>query len=131
MFHIINPSSIGIPERFQEIIVFLIVAMTLALAVRRSNALLISHAGIERERANLARNFSPTSSSNYLEMTNRLRGFTPRTSPSCLPISWASLPMPMEEIRRRSSAHCDNSMSGWNGKCSGMAERSTSISAMA
>ena len=59
MFHVINPSSIGIPERFQEIIVFLIVAMTLALAVRRSNALLISHAGIERERANLARYFSP------------------------------------------------------------------------
>ena len=59
MFHIINPSSIGIPARFQEITVFLIVAMTLALAVRRSNALLISHAGIERERANLARYFSP------------------------------------------------------------------------
>jgi adenylate cyclase len=59
MFHVINPASIGIPERFQEIIVFLIVAMTLALAVRRSNALLISHAGIERERANLARYFSP------------------------------------------------------------------------
>jgi adenylate cyclase len=33
--------------------------MTLALAVRRSNALLISHAGIERERTNLARYFSP------------------------------------------------------------------------
>jgi len=59
MFDIINPASIGIPERFQEIIVFVIVATTLALAVRRSNALLISHAGIERERANLARYFSP------------------------------------------------------------------------
>ena len=59
MFDIINPASIRIPERFQEIIVFLIVAMTLALAVRRSNALLVSHAGIERERANLARYFSP------------------------------------------------------------------------
>ena len=59
MFHVINPASIGIPERFQEIIVFLIVAMTLALAVRRSNTLLISHAGIERERTNLARYFSP------------------------------------------------------------------------
>ena len=59
MFHIINPTAIGIPERFQEITVFLIVAMTLALAVRRSNALLISHAGIERERTNLARYFSP------------------------------------------------------------------------
>ena len=59
MFDIINPAAVGIAARFQEIIVFLIVAMTLALAVRRSNALLISHAGIERERANLARYFSP------------------------------------------------------------------------
>jgi adenylate cyclase len=59
MFDIINPTAIGIPARFQEITVFLIVAMTLALAVRRSNALLISHAGIERERTNLARYFSP------------------------------------------------------------------------
>jgi adenylate cyclase len=67
MFHIINPSSIGIPERFQEITVFLIVAMTLALAVRRSNALLISHAAIERERTNLARYFSP----NVVEQLSR------------------------------------------------------------
>ncbi|WP_156434837.1 adenylate/guanylate cyclase domain-containing protein [Bradyrhizobium lablabi] len=59
MFHIINPTAIDIRLRFQEITVFLIVAMTLALAVRRSNALLISHAGLERERANLARYFSP------------------------------------------------------------------------
>ena len=33
--------------------------MILALAARRSNALLMSHAGIERERTNLARYFSP------------------------------------------------------------------------
>ena len=46
---------------------FLIVAMTLALAVRRSNALLISHAGIERERTNLARYFSP----NVVEQLSR------------------------------------------------------------
>ena len=59
MFHIIDPTAIDIRLRFQEITVFLIVAMTLALAVRRSNALLISHAGIERERTNLARYFSP------------------------------------------------------------------------
>ena len=59
MFDILNPAAIGIPARFQEIIVFLIVALTLALAVRRANALLISHAGIERERTNLARYFSP------------------------------------------------------------------------
>ena len=64
---IINPAAIGIPARFQEIIVFVIVAMTLALAVRRSNALLISHAGIERERTNLARYFSP----NVVEQLSR------------------------------------------------------------
>ncbi|MBR1224334.1 adenylate/guanylate cyclase domain-containing protein [Bradyrhizobium sp. AUGA SZCCT0176] len=59
LFDIIDPSSIGFGARFQQITVFLIVAMTLALAARRSNALLISHAGIERERTNLARYFSP------------------------------------------------------------------------
>jgi adenylate cyclase len=59
LFEIIDPAVIGFGARFQEITVFMIVAMTLALAARRSNALLISHAGIERERANLARYFSP------------------------------------------------------------------------
>jgi len=46
LFDIIDPAAIGFGARFQQIIVFLIVAMTLALAARRSNALLISHAGI-------------------------------------------------------------------------------------
>jgi adenylate cyclase len=59
MFDILNPASIGFGARLQEIVIFLIVALTLALAVRRANALLISHAGIERERTNLARYFSP------------------------------------------------------------------------
>jgi adenylate cyclase len=59
LFEIIDPAAIGFEERFQQITVFLIVAMILALAARRSNALLISHAGIERERTNLARYFSP------------------------------------------------------------------------
>lgn len=59
LFDIIDPASIGFGARFQQITVFLIVAMTLALAARRSNALLVSHAGIERERTNLARYFSP------------------------------------------------------------------------
>jgi adenylate cyclase len=67
MFDIINPAAIGFGARFQQITVFLIVAMTLALAVRRSNALLISHAGIERERTNLARYFSP----NVVEQLSR------------------------------------------------------------
>jgi adenylate cyclase len=59
MFAVLDPTTINIPQRIQEIVVFVIVAVTLAVAVRRSNALLISHAGIERERTNLARYFSP------------------------------------------------------------------------
>jgi adenylate cyclase len=59
MFEIIDPSAIGFGARFQQVTVFVIVAAILALMVRRSNALLLSHAGIERERANLARYFSP------------------------------------------------------------------------
>jgi adenylate cyclase len=59
MFAAIDPTTINIPARFQEIVVFVIVAVTLAVSVRRSNALLVSHAGIERERSNLARYFSP------------------------------------------------------------------------
>jgi adenylate cyclase len=59
MFEILDPSAIGFGARFQQVVVFVIVAAILALAVRRSNALLVSHAGLERERANLARYFSP------------------------------------------------------------------------
>jgi adenylate cyclase len=59
MFAAIDPTTINIPARFQEIVVFVIVAVTLAVSVRRSNALLVSHAAIERERSNLARYFSP------------------------------------------------------------------------
>lgn len=59
LFALLDPTAINVGARFQEITVFLIVAMTLAVAVRRSNTLLASHAGIERERANLARYFSP------------------------------------------------------------------------
>jgi adenylate cyclase len=59
MFYVMDPATINIRARFQEITVFLIVAITLALVVRRSNALLVRHAGIERERTNLARYFSP------------------------------------------------------------------------
>ena len=45
--------------RVQEIIVFLIVAGILATTVRRYSVLLMGHAALERERANLARYFSP------------------------------------------------------------------------
>ncbi|MEM6742649.1 MAG: adenylate/guanylate cyclase domain-containing protein [Pseudomonadota bacterium] len=45
--------------RVQEAVVMLLIAGTLATAQRRSARLLMSHAGLERERANLARYFSP------------------------------------------------------------------------
>jgi adenylate cyclase len=59
LFRLISPSSIAFGERVQEIVVFMIVAVTLAVAVRRSNDLLVRHAAVERERGNLARYFSP------------------------------------------------------------------------
>jgi adenylate cyclase len=59
LFQLISPSSIVFGARIQEIVVFMIVAVTLAVAVRRSNDLLIRHAAVERERGNLARYFSP------------------------------------------------------------------------
>ena len=59
LFQLISPNSIVFGARIQEIVVFMIVAVTLAVAVRRSNDLLIRHAAVERERGNLARYFSP------------------------------------------------------------------------
>jgi adenylate cyclase len=56
---LMSPNSIVFGARVQEIVVFLIAAITLAVAVRRGNNLLIHHASIERERTNLARYFSP------------------------------------------------------------------------
>ena len=59
LFDLISPNSIVFGSRLQEIVVFLIAAVTLAVAVRRGNDLLIRHAAVERERGNLARYFSP------------------------------------------------------------------------
>jgi adenylate cyclase len=59
LFALLSPNSVGFGLRIQEIVVFMIVAVTLALAVRRINDLLIRHAAVERERGNLARYFSP------------------------------------------------------------------------
>ncbi len=53
------PHSINFKLRVQEIVVFVIVAVTLGISVRRFNKLLINNAGLERERANLSRYFSP------------------------------------------------------------------------
>ena len=59
LFQLISPNSIVFGDRIQEIVVFMIVAVILAVAVRRGNDLLIRHAAVERERGNLARYFSP------------------------------------------------------------------------
>ena len=59
MASILDPNNIRFEVRLQEVVVFLIVATTLALTARRANRLLIGHAALERERANLARYFSP------------------------------------------------------------------------
>ena len=59
LLQVISPNSIVFGSRIQEIVVFMIVAVTLAVAVRRGNDLVIRHAAVERERGNLARYFSP------------------------------------------------------------------------
>ena len=59
MVWFLDPSNVVVEIRVQQIIVFLLVAVTLAVSVRRFQNLILSQAGIERERANLARYFSP------------------------------------------------------------------------
>lgn len=59
LLRLISPNSIVLSSRIQELVVFMIAAVTLAVAVRRGNDLLIRHAAVERERGNLARYFSP------------------------------------------------------------------------
>jgi adenylate cyclase len=59
LFALIDPNAVVWTTRVQEMVVFLLVALTLAITVRRGNNLLISHAASERERTNLARYFSP------------------------------------------------------------------------
>ncbi len=59
LYQFLDPNSYMLQLRIQEVIVFFIVAVTLAIATRRSNQLLLSNAGLERERANLSRYFSP------------------------------------------------------------------------
>ena len=56
---LLDPNSIMIPQRIQEVIVFAMVAVTLGISMQRLNRLLMSNAGLERERANLSRYFSP------------------------------------------------------------------------
>ena len=60
MFDFLDPGDAMVPNRIQEVMVFLIVAATLALGGWRTNRLLVRQAEAARERANLARYFPPT-----------------------------------------------------------------------
>ncbi|WP_170479278.1 adenylate/guanylate cyclase domain-containing protein [Ruegeria arenilitoris] len=55
----LDPNSFMVPQRVQQVIVFVMVAVTLGVSMQRLNRLLMSNAGLERERANLSRYFSP------------------------------------------------------------------------
>ena len=59
MVQIVDPNNINWDRRIQEVVVFLICAYTLALTMRRFEGLILGSAGLERERANLSRYFSP------------------------------------------------------------------------
>ncbi|MEO1106979.1 MAG: adenylate/guanylate cyclase domain-containing protein [Pseudomonadota bacterium] len=56
---LLDPNNFLVSLRVQEVIVFVMVAVTLGISMRRLNRLLLSNAGLERERANLSRYFSP------------------------------------------------------------------------
>jgi adenylate cyclase len=54
-----DPNNFLFHMRVQEVIVFVLVSVTLGYSARRFNGLLLNNAGLERERANLSRYFSP------------------------------------------------------------------------
>lgn len=56
---LMDPNSFDVQLRVQEVVVFVIVAVTLGFSARRFNTLLMTNAGLARERANLSRYFSP------------------------------------------------------------------------
>jgi adenylate cyclase len=60
LVQLLDPNVIDFGIQIQIVVVFLIVAGTLAVAGRRSNALLLAHAAVERSRTNLSRYFSAT-----------------------------------------------------------------------
>lgn len=59
LMRFLDPNSFVFQLRIQEVIVFVLVAVILGVSIRRSNVLLLNNAGLERERANLSRYFSP------------------------------------------------------------------------
>jgi adenylate cyclase len=59
LFDLLDPNSVLLPGRVQDVIIFGIIAATLTLVTWRSDRLLRRQAGLERERTNLSRYFSP------------------------------------------------------------------------
>ena len=59
LLKLLDPNSVMFDIRVQELVVFVLVSLTLAMTVRRFNRLLIGNAELERERENLSRYFSP------------------------------------------------------------------------
>ncbi|MFB9269926.1 adenylate/guanylate cyclase domain-containing protein [Bradyrhizobium erythrophlei] len=60
LFQLLDPNHVDFGTQLQIVVVFVIVAATLAVAVRRSHALVLAQAAAERSRANLSRYFSAT-----------------------------------------------------------------------
>lgn len=60
LFEFLDPNSINVGARLQEIVIFVLVAGILGLKSWRSNQLLLRQAQIAAERANLSRYFPPT-----------------------------------------------------------------------
>jgi adenylate cyclase len=59
LIRLMDPNSVNWDLRFQQVVVFMIVASILAVAVRRYQMLVLDSAEMSRERTNLARYFSP------------------------------------------------------------------------
>lgn len=60
LFELVDPNSPLVSSRVQEVVIFLIVALILALKARRSADLLMRQASLAAERANLSRYFPPS-----------------------------------------------------------------------
>jgi adenylate cyclase len=60
VFEVLDPNSVNFRNRIQEITVFVIVAIILAVKSRRASHLLMRQADLAAERANLSRYFPPS-----------------------------------------------------------------------
>lgn len=70
---ILNPGDFRFDLRFQEIVIFALVAFILSITVKRFHDLLHDHAATERERTNLARYFSPNMVDNLSQNDDPLK----------------------------------------------------------